>query len=231
MIVLNVVPGEPAAGATRASKGGGQSRARNVRKWLRRGAIVALVIVAASVGAKLWIDRQWYVGESAGRVAVFQGIPAHVAGFHLSRVVEIERDLPATKAQALPLFSDLPDGITTSSRTAAEQIVTSIRVEVRGSTVPGGSGGSSGSGGGSGTSGGGASPGLVKTRRCLRSTTTVFERPWLKLCLTLPVSTVRLRPSGGRVPSFGFSVWSAILFLRQISSAEPVPKAGSPPSK
>ena len=54
---------------------------------------------------------------------------------------------------------------------------------------------------------------LVKTRRCLRSTTTVFERPWLKLCFTLPVSTVRLIPSGGRVPSFGLSGVSAILFL------------------
>ena len=63
---------------------------------------------------------------------------------------------------------------------------------------------------------GGASPGRPRMRRFLTSTTTVFERPWLKLCLTLPVSTVRLRPSGGRVPSFGFSVWSAILFLRQI---------------
>ena len=47
-------------------------------------------------------------------------------------------------------------------------------------------------------------------RRFLTSTTTVFERPWLKLCLTLPVSTVRLMPSGGRVPSFGLSVWSLI---------------------
>src|SRR5947209_6193750 len=69
---------------------------------------------------------------------------------------------------------------------------------------------------GSGAGAGGASPGRPRIRRFLTSTTTVFERPWLKLCLTLPVSTVRLRPSGGRVPSFGFSVWSAILILRQI---------------
>ena len=69
---------------------------------------------------------------------------------------------------------------------------------------------------GFGASAGGASPGRPRMRRFLTSTTTVFERPWLKLCLTLPVSTVRLRPSGGRVPSFGLSVWSAILFLRQI---------------
>ena len=44
--------------------------------------------------------------------------------------------------------------------------------------------------------------------RFLTSTTTVFDRPWLKLCFTLPVSTVRLRPSGARVPSFGLSVVS-----------------------
>src|SRR4249919_1785614 len=63
-------------------------------------------------------------------------------------------------------------------------------------------------------------------RRFLTSTTTVLERPWLKLCLTLPVSTVRLRPSGGRVPSFGFSVWSAILFLRQIYFSRASPQGG-----
>src|SRR5438270_13473673 len=63
-------------------------------------------------------------------------------------------------------------------------------------------------------------------RRFLTSTTTVFERPWLKLCLTLPVSTVRLMPSGGRVPSFGFSVASAILFLRQIFVSRERPQGG-----
>src|SRR4051794_10085300 len=63
-------------------------------------------------------------------------------------------------------------------------------------------------------------------RRFLTSTTTVLERPWLKLCLTLPVSTVRLRPSGGRVPSFGFSVWSAILFLRSVFFSRAGPQGG-----
>ena len=42
---------------------------------------------------------------------------------------------------------------------------------------------------------GGAPPG-PGTRRRFTSTTTVFDRPWLKLCLTLPVSTVRLSPKG-----------------------------------
>ena len=43
-------------------------------------------------------------------------------------------------------------------------------------------------------------------RRFFTSTTTVFDRPWLKLCFTLPVSTVRFRLSGARMPSFGFSI-------------------------
>ena len=74
------------------------------------------------------------------------------------------------------------------------------------------------------TAGGGASPGWPRMRRFLTSTTTVFERPWLKLCFTLPASTVRLSPSGGRVPSFGFSVWSVILILRQILQPSRAPR-------
>src|SRR5919107_315077 len=104
--------------------------------------------------------------------------------------------------------------------------------------------GASATGSGLGAWTGGASPGRPRMRRFLTSTTTVLERPWLKLCLTLPVSTVRLRPSGGRVPSFGFSVWSAILFLRLIFFSRAGPQGGfstfqtsigasesSPPSK
>src|SRR5215210_128674 len=89
----------------------------------------------------------------------------------------------------------------------------------------GGAAGAAVSATGVGASNGG-SPGRPRIRRFLTSTTTVFERPWLKLCLTLPVSTVRLRPSGGRVPSFGFSVWSAILFLRQIVFSRAGPQGG-----
>jgi hypothetical protein len=61
-------------------------------------------------------------------------------------------------------------------------------------------------------------------RRFLTSTTTVFERPWLKLCFTLPVSTVRFTPKGARVPSFGLSVVSLILILHPHQSrAHPAP--------
>jgi hypothetical protein len=58
------------------------------------------------------------------------------------------------------------------------------------------------------------SPGRPRMRLFLTSTTTVFERPWLKLCFTLPVSMVRLMPSGARAPRVGLSVVSLITILR-----------------
>jgi hypothetical protein len=60
--------------------------------------------------------------------------------------------------------------------------------------------------------------GRPRMRRFFTSTTTVFERPWLKLCFTLPVSTVRFRPSGARAPSFGLSVVSLIKSFVHIHS-------------
>jgi hypothetical protein len=70
----------------------------------------------------------------------------------------------------------------------------------RGGAGGGGGGGACGRGRGNGLGrrrGSSATPPCgPRTRRRLTSTTTVFERPWLKLCFTLPVSTVRLSPSG-----------------------------------
>ena len=47
--------------------------------------------------------------------------------------------------------------------------------------------------------------------------------------LVLPVSTVRLSPSGGRVPSDGLSVWSCMNFLR--STSRPCPCLAKRPRK
>src|SRR4051812_37282780 len=93
----------------------------------------------------------------------------------------------------------------------------------------GGATGAGASATGFGASAGGVSPGRPRMRRFLTSTTTVFERPWLKLCLTLPVSTVRLSPSGARAPSFGLSVVSLILVLR--SHQSPAHPACPPPRR
>ena len=91
---------------------------------------VTLAIVALGVvGLRLYLDTQWFVGVSNGRVAIFRGVPAEVAGFELHSVV-VETSIPAEQAEALALYRELPDGITADDRAGAEAIVESIREDV-----------------------------------------------------------------------------------------------------
>jgi protein phosphatase len=76
------------------------------------------------------VDRQWYVGEAQGHVAVYQGIPAQVAGFHLSHV-DVVTDIPAAQVTQLPQYQDLPSGITANDRSEAEAIVEQMRTDLR----------------------------------------------------------------------------------------------------
>jgi hypothetical protein len=56
---------------------------------------VTLAIVALGlVGLRLYLDTQWFVGVSNGRVAIFRGVPAEVGGFELHSVV-VETSIPA----------------------------------------------------------------------------------------------------------------------------------------
>jgi protein phosphatase len=98
------------------------------RTWIGIGAVI-LVLVVAFVGVRLFLDSQWYVGVSDGRVAIFQGVPSQVAGIELHSVV-VETEIPAAKAVALPVWADLPDGITANDRAEAEAIVRSIQKDV-----------------------------------------------------------------------------------------------------
>ena len=91
---------------------------------------VTLAIVAlAMVGLRLYLDTQWFVGVSNGRVAIFRGVPTEVGGFELHSVV-VETSIPAKEAQALALYRDLPEGITADDRSGAETIVENIRDDV-----------------------------------------------------------------------------------------------------
>jgi PPM family protein phosphatase len=99
---------------------------RKVGIWA--GVTLAIVTLAV-VGVRLYLDTQWFVGVSNGRVAIFRGVPTEVAGFELHSVV-VETSIPAEEAQALALYQDLPDGITADDRTGAETIVESIRDDV-----------------------------------------------------------------------------------------------------
>jgi serine/threonine protein phosphatase PrpC len=91
---------------------------------------VTLVIVALGVvGLRLYLDTQWFVGVSNGRVAIFRGVPAEVAGLELHSVV-VETSIPAERAEAIGFYRGLPDGITADDRAGAEAIVESIREDV-----------------------------------------------------------------------------------------------------
>jgi protein phosphatase len=88
---------------------------------------VTLAVVALGVvGLRLYLDTQWFVGVSNGRVAIFRGVPTEVAGLELHSVV-VETSISAEEAQALALYRQLPGGITADDRAGAEAIVESIR--------------------------------------------------------------------------------------------------------
>ncbi len=59
--------------------------------WLRRTALAGFVLVvigAISWGGYAWSQRQYYVGASEGRVAIYRGLSQPVVGIHLSKVYE-----------------------------------------------------------------------------------------------------------------------------------------------
>ncbi|HEY3212223.1 MAG TPA: Stp1/IreP family PP2C-type Ser/Thr phosphatase [Actinomycetota bacterium] len=110
----------------RSPRPGSRRVGRKVGIWT--GVTFAIVALGV-VGLRLYLDTQWYVGVSNGRVAIFRGVPAEVAGLELHSVV-VETSIPARQAEALPLYRQLPDGITADDRAGAEAIVESIREDV-----------------------------------------------------------------------------------------------------
>lgn len=106
--------------------GPGGGRARIVsRKRLAvfAAAVVALMLLA--LAAQAVIGTQYYVGENRGRVTIFRGVPANIAGFRLSRVVD-RTDL---ETSSLPeaVRSDLEKGIDAQGVRDARQIIANLR--------------------------------------------------------------------------------------------------------
>lgn len=130
----SVRPGETrrGSGEDRTPPGGG-ARAL-VRVGVPLGVALG-VLVLALVGLRLYLDAQWYVGVADGRVAVYRGIPAAVAGFELHRVVT-ETEIPADRARTLVLYRNLDEGITAADRAEAEAIVEQIRADLARLTTP-----------------------------------------------------------------------------------------------
>jgi protein phosphatase len=109
-------------------------RRHGLRRWIVRLAVLAVLVIVALVALRVYVNRQWYVGEAAGRVAIYHGIPTAVMGFDLSHVAA-ETSLAAVEVKQLTFYRDLPDGITADSFQEAQAIVVQMREDVK--AVPG----------------------------------------------------------------------------------------------
>jgi PPM family protein phosphatase len=62
--------------------------------------VVLLVVAAGAFFGYRWTQEQYYVGAADGKVAIYQGVPQHLAGQHFSHVVSTTEmsltDLPAS---------------------------------------------------------------------------------------------------------------------------------------
>jgi hypothetical protein len=94
------------------------------------------VLAAGLVGTRLYVDRQWYVGDAGGRVAIYNGIPTEILGFELSHV-QVTTELSTAEAQRLQPWSGLSEGITADSLEEAQRIVDQIREDLRALQTPG----------------------------------------------------------------------------------------------
>ncbi|MGH2540986.1 MAG: Stp1/IreP family PP2C-type Ser/Thr phosphatase, partial [Actinomycetota bacterium] len=63
------------------------ARPPTARKLLVGIVIVLAIVALGFVGVRLYLDSQWFVGVSNGRVAIFRGVPAEVAGLEMNSVV------------------------------------------------------------------------------------------------------------------------------------------------
>jgi len=121
--------GETLAAADRIPSGRHASRPVTLRpRWLTP-VIVAAVVVAllagALGGARAWVSRQYYLGQTAdGLVAIYQGVPARVAWVDLGHEVEGTTtrvaDLPVYYADQVRAASIRPATLSAARDSAAE---------------------------------------------------------------------------------------------------------------
>jgi serine/threonine protein phosphatase PrpC len=102
-------------------------RGPQARRWALRGGIALLVLAVMIVALRVYADRQWYVGDNEGHVAVFQGIPAEIGAVRFSHVAVEFPDLQTSAVEQSPLYADLGSGITVDSREEALAIVAQMR--------------------------------------------------------------------------------------------------------
>jgi PPM family protein phosphatase len=116
-------PPSPAAPPARAAPG-------RRRPWRR--VLVWLLVLAVLIGGGLfaakrfYVDRQWFVGESEGSVALFRGLPAQPLGFDLSTLEETTT-ISSAEVTRFPEYQDLGEGITADSEEDARGIIAQMQ--------------------------------------------------------------------------------------------------------
>jgi PPM family protein phosphatase len=131
-------PGSPGTGGPTALDGSGSGPAGSARagstrrrwRWGMVAGLVVLVVAAAYTGLRVFVDRQWYVGVANEHVAIYQGIPAKIVGFSLSRVEE-ETSISAADALATHKHDGLADGVSVDSLDEARDVVATIEKDVQ----------------------------------------------------------------------------------------------------
>jgi protein phosphatase len=120
---------ERAAALTTPSDGGtngetttmsavGARPAGGTRMWRRAlgGLVVAAVLVGGGLAAWQWIQRQYFVGDHEGSVAIYRGLRQDVGPLRLAEVEQVASDVPVTDLPAYQqdlvrsgIVADTPD--------------------------------------------------------------------------------------------------------------------------
>ena len=124
-------PAQPADAAARTIRPRTTTRRPSGR--MRRLAVTVgipvLLVAALLIGARIYLDRQWFVGIHDGNVSLFRGIPTEVLGVNFSTLVE-ESQIPAQSAERLQTWRDIGDGITAGNEAEAREILAQIERDV-----------------------------------------------------------------------------------------------------
>ncbi|MHA7270987.1 PP2C family protein-serine/threonine phosphatase [Arthrobacter sp. HLT1-20] len=102
--------------------------------WAIIGALTALAIVAGSWAAYAWTQTQYFVGESNGNVAIFQGVSQSLGPIQLSHLYRET----GVNVDSLPSYSQqlVAQTVPASTLDSAEQIISDLQLGTGTSTPP-----------------------------------------------------------------------------------------------
>jgi len=108
-----------------------EGRTSGRRRWVTVLLPVALVLAAVVGGgyaAHSWSQQQYFVGETNGHVAIYQGVSQNIGPWALSHVIADESDISLSD---LPVFyrGKVDATVSTASVEDARRLVTDLRVQ------------------------------------------------------------------------------------------------------